>query len=134
MATILREGKRIRKEEHVVERCFWYEKNGGYSFATDKDGNVVLNSAVEVDTYFHCMNEPERYPYAFNENIPTVYRSSRYEPYLIRCNCEREMQLWSSTNRCECGRVYNDRGQALDAHAAYCAICSEGGDCNKGEW
>ena len=100
-----------KKETKIRYRLLFYEdKNGGFSFDCDENGNL-LDSVSEKgrENYKKCLQNPEKYKYAFNELEADEYeekteatgkcicgkRITLYDQYLGACACPKCGQWWT---------------------------------------
>lgn len=110
--------KIIKEREHKIKidytRCFeWKDSPGaGFSFPVDENGNFTnpYDSPQAVKNFEMCINDTDK---LIDRGI-VKHETSYTEPAIGICdNCGSEVELYSFTNECECGCLYNMFGQAL---------------------
>ena len=86
--------------------------NYGFGFGCDKDGNLETEFDSAKKNYQDCISgkHPDLIDRGIVEHIDKVKT-----PMLGKCTCGEHMYLYSFTNECECGRLYNNCGQELAA-------------------
>ncbi len=111
--------KIIKQREFVEVKsyrlCFQWKdgsKHHGFSFPSDKDGNVNFSEMCEagIENYNKCISGE-------HDVIPMdveCFEHEYTEPAIGECVCGEEVQLDGFTNTCDkCGRDYNSSGQEL---------------------
>lgn len=104
--------------KEVVEYSlnFYVDRDGGYGFPCDENGNVFESNPALVANYKRCLERPEDFPYAFNQ---LEKRTHRYrEPDTGVCShCGTEVMIqneYMGAFECPgCGQWYNLFGQEL---------------------
>lgn len=97
--------------------CFFFEKNCGFAFPCDKDGNLFWDQMQEPakKNYADCMAHPEDYPCAFNEVMRESW--SYRVPNSGTCHCGEKVNLtddYMGACQCpNCGQWYNLFGDEL---------------------
>lgn len=87
--------------------------SGGYSFPSDKDGNVLELPTEAVSNYRRCLSGEVitiRPPYVRDDSW--TYR----HPRLCECECGQELSMDCDNEGlvyCHCGRCYNSAGQSI---------------------
>ena len=106
-----------REEKVTYELQFYVDRNGGYGFPCDKDGNLLMNEMNEysLKNYKDAMAHPERYKTSYNK---VVEIRNRYRvPAHGTCHCGEEVYMenqYMGACQCpNCGQWYNLVGQEL---------------------
>lgn len=106
---------RQRRKIVEYEIQFMYDRNGGFGFPCDENGNLLPMEDCAKANYDHCMAHPEEFD-IWNEQVSYV----RYvtDNAVGTCICGVTVELWDQyMGACECpgcGRWYNLFGQELN--------------------
>lgn len=107
---------RERKTEVYYTVDFDIDRNSGFTFPCDVDGNVLLWNDGLRQNYEHCLAHPEKFV-SYNKVIRHVRHFT--ENARGTCICGAEVELYDQYyGACECekcGRWYNLFGQELVA-------------------
>lgn len=111
---MLSERKRVKHIEYKREFKLITEKDTGFAFPSDEDGNIILDEHYDCwgKNYEYCLSHSEEY-----EDLGVIENSWWYtEPAVAKCSCGKEIQLvdqYMGACQCECGQWYNMYGQSL---------------------
>lgn len=104
-------GERVTEREYSLNYDF--DRNSGYTFPCDADGNVSEISQTAMENLTWCRSHPEK----FTEfGVIRCREYSWREPDRGTCVCGRTVTLenqYMGACECECGRWYNLFGQEL---------------------
>ena len=113
---MLKDIKRGGYVDHIrYELEFMTDRNGGYSFPCDKDGNVLELPEAAAKNYAWCLASPDLFPWSFNE--VRKYVQTVREPDTGTCSCGKRVEMvneYMGAFQCpKCGQWYNTAGQEL---------------------
>jgi len=101
------------KHEWVTTYALYFafvdDENGGYMFESDEHGNVYHLESTALESLRKCLKGEVN---VVNRGVREYYHKVD-ENAIGLCDCGREVELYSFTNECECGRLYNLFGQHL---------------------
>ena len=94
---------------------FFSDCDGGYEFPCNSDGSLLPMADEAKANYEWAMQNPDKFPYAFNE-VHKYTREYR-EPASGDCRCGEHVELFDEyLGACQCpkcGKWYNLFGQEL---------------------
>lgn len=106
--------KIIQHRERITETTYardfrWRDdRNAGFSFPCDAEGNVELDG-VALENYNKCLSgEHDVVDYGID-----VRENTWTQPAIGLCGCGGKVHLANFTNTCACGADYNSSGQRL---------------------
>lgn len=112
--------KDMTRRERTAVECheilFYTDRDGGYGFPCDKNGNIS-NDLTEAakENYRYCIAHPEEFPYYYNEHH--VYKKYGIKNATGVCSCGNRIELFDQyLGACECphcGKWYSMAGDEL---------------------
>lgn len=109
----IKRGGYVEHTHYMLE--FLHDRDWGYSFPCDKDGNVLDLNEGCAKSLAQCLEHPEAYPWSFNE--VRKYTQRMREPDTGTCSCGQHVELvneYMGAFQCpRCGQWYNMAGQEL---------------------
>ena len=105
-------------EEVSYELCFMHDKNSGYGFPCDENGNLNREQMTlkAIENYEFALAHQEEYPYMHNK-VEKVVKTYRKPPSGV-CSCGIRIHMFGKgymgAYQCPtCGKWYNAFGQEL---------------------
>lgn len=106
----------LKEREHGVSITYAHsftwkdDKNAGFSFDCDKNGNVFEMHPIGFENFKKCQNGTFD---VIDEGI-IEYRHKYILSAIGKCDdCHKKIELYSNDNECQCGAIYNMSGQRL---------------------
>lgn len=111
MSTLIRHSCWVDVPCHVLQFDWEGERDWGFSFPCDENGNLKDLPEAARENYARCLSNTHD-----RKVVPrgVISWTRECQPALLRCDCGKELELSDSmTNHCGCGRLFNGSGQQL---------------------